>query len=112
MSPQFKVSIAPLAEWTLKDIESFKSTTIDAKLAAEFVDALLMDSVAAIMQDPERYRFSHLLSQRGLNLRERLDPNSDYRVLYDFDGKNVQILIFLGMKQDFVTTLYRYQIVK
>lgn len=112
MTRQFRISVAPLAEWTLKDIESFKSTTIGGSLAAEFVDRLLMDSVAAIMQDPERYRFSHLLSQRGLNLRERLDPDSDYRVLYDFDGKTVQILMFLSVKQDFVTTLYRYQIMK
>lgn len=112
MPRQFRISIAPLAEWTLKDIESFKSITIGVSLAAECVDHLLMDSVAAIMQDPERYRFSYLLSQRGLNLRERVDPNSGYRVLYDFDGKSVQILMFLSVKQDFVTTLYRYQIMK
>ncbi len=110
MTRQFRVSIAPMAEWTLKDIESFKSDTHGAKLAAEFVDKLLQDSVAAILQDPIRYRYSHLLSQRGLNLRERLDPESEYRVLYDFDGKTVHILMFLSMKQDFTTTLYRYQI--
>ncbi|MGK3124986.1 type II toxin-antitoxin system RelE/ParE family toxin [Candidatus Pantoea formicae] len=109
---QFRIAIAPMAEWTLKDIESYKIDTIGAKLAAEFVDKLLIDAVAAIMQDPLRYRFSHLLSQRGLNLRERLDPDSEYRVLYDFDGETVQILMFLSMKQDFVTTLYRYQILK
>lgn len=109
---QFRIAIAPMAEWTLKDIESYKIGTIGAKLAAEFVDNLLMNAVAAIMQDPLRYRFSHQLSQRGLNLRERLDPDSEYRVLYGFDGKTVQIMMFLSMKQDFVTTLYRYQILK
>lgn len=112
MSRQCRISIAPMAEWTLKDIESFKSVTLGARPAAEFVDKLLMDAVAAILQDPERYRFSHLLSQRGLNLQERCDPVSEYRVIYDFDGQTVQILMFLSMKQDFVTTLYRYQIMK
>lgn len=112
MTRQIRISIAPMAEWTLKDIESYKITTIGPRRAAEFVDHLFRDAIAAVMQDPERYRFSYLLSQRGLNLRERCDPESEYRVIYDFDGQNVQILMFLSMKQDFITTLYRYQMLK
>ncbi|ADU68212.1 hypothetical protein [Pantoea sp. At-9b] len=112
MPHPFRINIAPLAEWTLKDIESFKSATIGAKLAAEFVDQLFLDSLAAISEDPTRYRFNHHLSQRGLSVRERLDPDSEYRMLCEFDGETIQVLMFCSMKQDFDTTLYRYQILK
>jgi len=35
-----------------------------------------------------------------------------YRVLYDFDGTNIEILLFVSMKQDFGKLLYRYNILK
>lgn len=52
MSKQYQVSIAPLAEQCLRDIESYKCGTVGAHQAASFVDNLLMESVAHIMQDP------------------------------------------------------------
>lgn len=96
----------------LEDIESYKSGTIGAQQSASFVDNLLMDSVANILEDPGRYRFNAHLSDRGLMLRERLDVESEYRVLYDFDGTNIEILLFASMKQDYGKLLYRYNILK
>lgn len=112
MSKQYQVSIAPLAEQCLRDIESYKCGTVGAQQAASFVDNLLMESVTNIMQDPERYRYNVYLSDRGLLLRERLDVEGEYRVLYDFDGSTIDILLFISMKQDFGKTLYRYNILK
>ncbi|MBP1039026.1 type II toxin-antitoxin system RelE/ParE family toxin [Serratia fonticola] len=108
----FSITVAPVAYQCLADIESYKSGTVGAQQAANVVDNLLMDSVAHIIQDPERYRFNVTLSDRGLMLRERLDVDSEYRVLYDFDGKTIEILLFVSMKQDFGTLLYRYNILK
>lgn len=112
MSNQFLVEIAPVAYQCLQDIESYKSGTIGTQHAADLVDKLLMDSVKNIMEDPERYRFNAHLSDRGLMLRERLDVDSEYRVLYDFYGEQITILLFISMKQDFDKQLYRYNILK
>ncbi len=112
MSIQFSIVVAPVAQQCLADIESYKSGKIGAQQAATFVDNLLMESVTNITQDPERYRFNVYLSDRGLMLRERLDVESEYRVLYDFDGTNIEILLFVSMKQDFGRLLYRYNILK
>nr|WP_226374790.1 type II toxin-antitoxin system RelE/ParE family toxin [Pantoea stewartii] len=97
---------------SLRDIESYKSLTIGKQQAATFVDHLLMESVEKIMEDTERYHFNVLLSERGLMLRERLDLDGEFRVIYDFDGKNVEILLFVSMKQNFLNQLYRYNILK
>lgn len=112
MSKQYQVSIAPLAEQCLKDIESYKCGTVGAQQAASFVENLLLESVANITQDPEMYRYNVYLSDRGLMLRERLDVEGEYRVLYDFDGSTIDILLFISMKQDFGKALYRYNILK
>lgn len=112
MSNQFSVVIAPMALQCLEDIESYKSGSIGQPQAAIFVENLLMESVANIMQDPKRYRFNAHLADRGLLLRERLDVDSEYRVLYDFDGTKMEILLFVSMKQDFGKLLYRYNILK
>jgi plasmid stabilization system protein ParE len=112
VSEQYQVVIAPLAEHCLREIESYKSGTVGAQQAAAFVDNLLMDSVEKILQDPERYRYNAYLSERGVMLRERLDTEGDYRVLYDLQGDTIQILLFVSMKQDFGNLLYRYNILK
>ncbi|MDH0357127.1 type II toxin-antitoxin system RelE/ParE family toxin [Morganella sp. GD04133] len=112
MSNQFSVVVTPLAQQCLEDIESYKSGTIGQQQAASFVDNLLTESVANITEDPHRYRFNVYLSDRGLMLRERLDVEGEYRVLYDFDGANIEILLFVSMKQDFGKLLYRYNILK
>lgn len=112
MSNQYSIVVAPMAQQCLEDIESYKSGTIGKQQAASFIDNLLMDSVDNIIQDPERYRFNVYLSDRGLLLRERLDVEGEYRVLYDFDGTNIEILLFVSMKQDFGKLLYRYNILK
>lgn len=112
MSSQFTVLIAPIALQCLENIESYRSGFIGPQQAASFVDTLLTESVANIVEDPRRYRFNALLSDRGLMLRERLDVESEYRVLYDFDGTNIEILLFVSMKQNFETLLYRYNILK
>nr|WP_241391475.1 type II toxin-antitoxin system RelE/ParE family toxin [Serratia proteamaculans]ULG18726.1 hypothetical protein Puna18p_00084 [Serratia proteamaculans] len=112
MSNQYAIVIAPMALQCLKDIESYKSGTVGAQQAASFIDNMLIESVANIIQDPVRYRFNVYLSDRGLMLRERLDVGGEYRVLYDFDGTNIEILLFVSMKQDFGKLLYRYNILK
>lgn len=83
-----------------------------AQGAAELVDCLVMDSIANIMEEPERFRFNSHLSERELMLRERLDAESEYRILYDFDGRNIDILLFIILKQDFNKQLYRYNLLK
>lgn len=112
MSKQYSIEVAPMAKQCLDEIESYRSGTIGAQGAAELVDKLLMDSVENIMEDPERYRFNAHLSDKGLMLRERLDVQSGYRVLYDFNGKHIAILLVVSMKQDFERMLYRFNILK
>ena len=112
MHNQFSVVVAPIALLCLEGIESYKSVTIGSAQAASFVDNLFTESVARIIQDPKRYRFNTYLSDRGLMLRERLDIESEYRVLYDFDGSKIEILLVVSMKQDFSKLLYRYNILK
>ncbi|HDM8302820.1 TPA: type II toxin-antitoxin system RelE/ParE family toxin [Yersinia enterocolitica] len=103
-----QIIISPAAEWTLQDIESFKSATMGPFKAGEFVDNLLISSITAISEDPVRYRFNSMLSDSGVQLRERLDPGSEYRVIYDYDGQTVETLAFVSMKQDLERFLYRY----
>lgn len=112
MSEQYSVEVAETALQCLQDIESYKSGYIGAQDAAGLVENLLMDSVKNIMEDPRRYRFNAHLSELGLMLRERLDVESEYRVLYDFDGKHIEILLVVSMKQNFERLLYRYNILK
>ena len=112
MPNQFSVVVAPIALQCLEEIEFYKSVTVGSAQAASFVDNLFTESVAHIVQDPQLYRFNTYLSDRGLMLRERLDTESEYRVLYDFDGSNIEILLVVSMKQDFSKLLYRYNILK
>ncbi|ORM63942.1 hypothetical protein PRCB_18480 [Pantoea rodasii] len=110
MSVPFNVIIAPIAVHSLSDIESYKSGFIVAHRAMELVDYLLDDAIEAISQDPVRYRFNFLLQNRGMLLRKHLDVDNEYRVIYDFDGTNIEILMFVSMKQDFEKHLYRYNL--
>lgn len=112
MSHTFSVTLSPAAEWSLLDIESFKIDSIGASRAAEFTDNLLISSVSAILEDPMRYRYNGLLADKGLLFRERLDPDNEYRAIYDVDGSRVIILLFISMKQDIEKMLYRYLITR
>lgn len=108
MPENYEVIVSPAAEWSLQDIESFKVDSIGASKASKFVDDMLLSFIDAIAEDPARYRFNGRLAEKGIMFRERLDPDNEYRVLYDFDGKKIFILIFISMKQDIEKTLYRY----
>lgn len=108
MPQEIRFTVAPAAEWSLKDIESYKSGTIGAVAAGMFVDNLLLSSLAAIADDPVRYRFNAVLAGMGVRFHERLDPDSEYRVIYDYDGQTVEILLFISMMQDLESALYRY----
>ncbi len=112
MPKTFSVIISPAAEWCLQDIESFKMDSIGAIKAAEFADNLLISNVTAIVEDPKRYRYNGMLADKGFLFRERLDAQNEYRTIYDFDDSQVQILLFISMKQDVVKTLYRYLITR
>ena len=49
-----------------------------------------------------------------ISIRERVDPDNQYRCLYDFDEQNgvIEILLFVSTKQDLEKMLYRYLVVK
>ena len=106
----FNVVVTPAALNCLLEIEFLKSLTMGAKDAAQYVDAMFDSSLAAVAEDPVRYRYNGLLADKGLLLRERLDIESDYRLIYDFDGETIEILLFVSMKQDLEKALYRYLI--
>ncbi|ANS45264.1 hypothetical protein [Serratia inhibens] len=53
-----------------------------------------------------------MLSGYGIQLRERLDTDSEYRVIYDCNDQTIEILIFVSMKQDLESALYRYLVVQ
>lgn len=77
MPQEIRFTAAPAAEWSLKDIESYKSGTIGAAAAGVFVDNLLLSSLAAIADDPARYRFNAVLAGMGVRLHERLIPTAN-----------------------------------
>ncbi|WP_032250922.1 hypothetical protein, partial [Escherichia coli] len=79
-----------------------------------WADDLLASSVKAISQDPARYRYNAMLADKGISIRERLDPDNQYRCLYDFDEQNgvIEKLLFVSTKQDLEKMLYRYLVVK
>lgn len=114
MANSFNVTIAEAALWSLQDAESFKSNYTDSVQAASWADDSLASSVKAISQDPARYRYNAMLADKGISIRERLDPDNQYRCLYDFDEQNgvIEILLFVSTKQDLEKMLYRYLVVK
>ncbi|MEG3132377.1 type II toxin-antitoxin system RelE/ParE family toxin [Rouxiella sp. T17] len=112
MSQSYQFDISQTALVSLQDIESFKTVSMGTEGAAEFTDGLLRDSLAAIAEDPERYRINGMLAEMGLSLRERIDPSSQYRVFYDIEGSTVEILFFISMKQDLEKALYRFMMAK
>lgn len=77
MPQEIRFTVAPAAEWSLKDIESYKSGTIGAVAAGMFVENLLLSSLAAIADDPARYRFNAVLAGMGVRLHERLIPTAN-----------------------------------
>ena len=91
MANSFNVTIAEAALWSLQDAESFKSNYTDSVQAALWADDLLASSIKAISQDPDRYRYNAMLADKGISIRERLDPDNQYRCLYDFDEQMVSL---------------------
>ena len=114
MANSFNVTIAEAALWSLLDADSFKSNYTDSVQAALWADDLLASSIKAISQDPDRYRYNAMLADKGISIRERLDPDNQYRCVYDFDELNgvIEILLFVSTKQDLEKMLYRYLVVK
>ena len=110
----FKVVVAESAVWSLQDAESFKSPLIGREAAAEWADGLLLSSIEVLSEDPERYRYCAQLSELGVAIRERFDPESGFRCLYDLDmdRKEVHILLFISERQDFEKMLNRYHVVR
>ncbi|HDS1207844.1 TPA: type II toxin-antitoxin system RelE/ParE family toxin [Shewanella algae] len=104
--------ISDVAIWTLEDIESFYTPYIGADRAADLTESLLRDTVSAIEEDPERYRFSARLADKGVRLRERITPDGQFTAIYDFDGETIEVLLFMSTKQDIESLLHRYMIVK
>ncbi len=93
------------------DIESFKVNVLGADAAANFVEQLLVDAVAAIETEPLLYRFSSELADYGLRVHERIDRHG-YRTLYEVHGTVARILLVLHTKQDIESALYRHLIIR
>lgn len=109
------IRVSETALWSLKDAESFKlSCTNNSENAAVFIDQLFDSAIDAISQDPTRYRYNAMLADKGIAIRERIDVNSQFRCLYEFNEENntVDILLFISTKQDIEGMLYRCLILK
>ena len=107
MPQEIRFTVAPAAEWSLKDIESYKSGTIGAAAAGcSWIICcyrLLRQSrtiLPAIASTPCWRAWG--------TVARAIDPDSEYRVIYDYDGQTVEILLFISMKQDLESALYRY----
>lgn len=115
MKKPLDILFSETAIWSLKDAESFKlNYTQNSQEAALFIDDLFNSTVTAISQDPTRYRYNAMLADKGILIRERIDIDSQFRCLYEFNQQNntVNILLFISTKQDLKSTLYRYLILK
>lgn len=114
MAHSYTITLAETALWSLQDIESFKINCMNSKQAAKFIDNLLLSSLEAISEDPERYRPNQMLADKGVLIRERIDIDSQYRCLYEFDEQtnSAIILLFVSTQQDLEKTLYRYYVLK
>lgn len=114
MDHPYTITLAETALWSLQDIESFKTHYMSSEQAATFIDNLLLSSLKAISEDPKRFRPNQMLADKGILIRERIDVDSQYRCLYEFDAQtnNVIILLFVSTQQDLEKTLYRYYVLK
>lgn len=109
------IRVSETALWSLKDAESFKLSCINnSETAAVFIDQLFDSAIDAISQDPTRYRYNAMLADKGIAIHERIDVNSQFRCLYEFNEENntVDILLFISTKQDIEGMLYRCLILK
>ncbi len=110
----FKVVVTESALWSLQDAESFKSSLVGRDVAAKWADGLLLSTEEVLSEDPERYRYCAQLSDRAVAIRERFDPDSGFRCLYDLDmeRREVYLLLFISERQDFEKMLNRYHVVR
>lgn len=112
MNTNYNITLAPSALWSLQDAESFKLASCEPQEAGRFIDNILSRTIEAISQDPARYRYNTMLADKGIAIRERIDIDSQFRCLYEFDEKtgNVELLLFISTKQDLDKMLYRYTV--
>ncbi|MFB0712612.1 hypothetical protein ACEU59_15760 [Buttiauxella noackiae] len=106
------ITLTETAAIGLQDTEFFKSQFIGVDAAATFIESLLLRSVAAISEDPTRYRINGILADKGVRIREWLDVDNEYRCFYD-DSNHAQIniLLYASMKEDFESALYRHNVI-
>ncbi|MBC8952752.1 type II toxin-antitoxin system RelE/ParE family toxin [Xenorhabdus sp. PB62.4] len=104
------IRLTGMAVRCLEHIESFNALEFSPQKAAEITEQLINESIAAIAEDLQRYRFNASLLDFGVFIRERLDADKGYRVLYEIKGDLIYILLFLSTKQDLAKALYRHQI--
>ncbi|MFZ3391084.1 hypothetical protein [Buttiauxella gaviniae] len=97
---------------SLQDIEFFKSQFIGVEAAGTFIESLLLRSVAAISEEPNRYRINGTLADKGVRIREWLDVENEYRCFYDDSNHSeIGILLYASMKEDFESALYRHNVI-
>lgn len=109
---EYAITLANTAVLSLQDIEFFKSQFVGEKAAAAFIDSLLLRSVAAISQDPTRYRINGTLADKGVRIREWLDVENEYSCFYDHNNHDeISILLYASMKEDFESALYRHSVI-
>lgn len=108
MPQNLEIIISPTAVWSLQEIESYKIRYIGAPQAAIFVDDMLSTTVSAVTQNPSLYRFNVELSDMGVQVREKLLHDGQYRALYTFDGQSIEVLLIISTKMDLINACYRY----
>lgn len=106
------ITLTETAVISLQDIEFFKSQFIGVDAAATFIESLLLRSVAAISEDPTRYRINGILADKGVRIHEWLDVENEYRCFYDQNNRSeISILLYASMKEDFESALYRHNVI-
>ena len=105
------LTLALTALISLHNIELFHQIHAGKRAAAAFADSLLNRSVAAIQTDPFRYRYNRILMRAGFWVREWLDVKYGYRCFYlTVSRQRATILLYASMKEDFVATLRRHNL--
>lgn len=106
------IMLTETAVISLQDIEFFKSQFIGVDAAATFIESLLLRSVAAISEDPTRYRINGILADKGVRIHEWLDVENEYHCFYDHSNRSeISILLYASMKEDFESALYRHNVI-
>lgn len=100
------VLISKTGRITLKLIEQYKAVHHGLSAAQLFADDLLMRAARAIGESPGIHHKNIQAQEKGVELYEWLDLDSQYRVLYTIDNDTAHVHIFCSTREDFNRLLY------